>query len=472
MEPLQIHVVHLDSDSGRPVAGSGNQDSESDGQGRAAEADRILNKLASHEFHCVVSDDAITDDRSGKQGDAPDALLLVQSSAALLSDAVQSLRRKFSRTPMLLVSPQQPSDQLLRYLQLGVQDFVFCPFNVEEIRARLLRVVGRRTDDRQDTIERLKHKMGLRHLVGQSEQFQEAIKSLRLIAGCDSTILIRGETGTGKELFARAAHYLSPRSAGPFVAINCGALPLELVENELFGHARAAYTSATTSQHGLIHDADHGTLFLDEVDSLSLKAQTKLLRFLQEKEYRALGSTRTMTADVRVIAATNSNVDEAVKNGQLRLDFFYRLDVLPLHLPGLRDRASDVVLLAEHFLKKYAPDENRCPEFTPDAKSALINYDWPGNVRQLEHVVERAIVLADGHPLIDAVDLRLPLEESEVSFQEAKARAVAKFERGYIENLLAIHGGNITHAARSAKKNRRALWELIRKHGIEAASFK
>jgi len=261
----------------------------------------------------------------------------------------------------------------------------------------------------------------------------------------------------------------------PFVPVNCGAIPAELVENELFGHNRGAFTGATTSMLGLIPEAEGGTLFLDEIDCLPLLAQTKLLRFLQEGEYRPLGSSKSRRADVRVIAASNVNLENAVKEGKLRQDLYYRLNIVSLNLPPLRQRREDIPLLADHFLAKYADEFNRSVSgLSQPAMQKLILYDWPGNVRELENSIERAVMLTETE-CIRELDIILPHAEAGVageSFQQSKAKIINQFERTYIQSLMVAHRGNIAQAARAAKKNRRAFWELIRKHNIDVRSFR
>lgn len=317
--------------------------------------------------------------------------------------------------------------------------------------------------------QELKLKLGLGQLIGESPAFLTEIDKIPTMARCDAIVLITGETGTGKEVCARAIHYLSPRSTKPFIAINCGAIPADLVENELFGHERGAFTDAINAQPGLIHEAEGGTLFLDEIDSLPPLAQVKLLRFLQEKEYRPLGSTKTKTASVRIITATNADLREAVAQGKLRQDFFHRINILSLTLPPLRCRSEDIALLAQHFVTKFAAEFAKpVTHLSPDALCMLLAYPWPGNVRELEHTIERAVAAADGTILGEA-DLALSivkLQKAHESFQAAKDRAVAQFEQTYIKDILLEHGGNISKAARAAGKNRRAFWELMRKHGI------
>jgi len=328
--------------------------------------------------------------------------------------------------------------------------------------------------------EKLRREFGLRQLVGQSPRFQAQWAKLEAASDCDVTVLITGETGTGKELFGRALHYLSARAGGPFMPVNCGALPPDLVENELFGHERAAFTGAAAASPGLVAGAETGTLFLDEVNSLPAHAQVKLLRFLQEKEYRPLGSTRLHPADVRVVAATSAHPEEDVDAGRLRRDLFYRLNVVRLDLPPLRERPEDIPLLARHFLDLFNRRFDRgVPGFSKAAMQALALHSWPGNVRELEHAVERAVVmssLGSGPPrLLEPADLVAPGGRScpaEECFKRAKARAVAEFEQRYIRALLAAHRGNISRAAQAADKDRKSFWLLIQKHAIDVEAFR
>jgi two-component system response regulator GlrR len=406
----------------------------------------------------------------------PDLCFFVFSSAILKQASLLfgSLKRALDGIPTIAVTEAGEPDEILELLKLGVADFITLPLKPFDIYPRIWRLLENAR--RENPLTRtLKERLGLKQLVGESPVFLEQIKKISIVAKTDASVLILGETGTGKELCARAIHYLSPRARLPFVPVNCGAIPQELVENELFGHEAGAFTGATTAKPGLIREAQGGTLFLDEVDSLPLQTQAKLLRFLQEKEYRLLGSTKTVSADVRIIAASNSDLEERVRLGKLRRDLYYRLNVVPLTLPPLRERPEDILLLAKYFSAKYAEAFDKpVPEFSLDAQQLLLCYGWPGNVRELEHVVERAVVFA-AQPTIYSCDLTLPRGESngrQESFQEMKARAVAQFEKAYIQGLLLAHQGNITKAARAAKKNRRAFFELMRKHQIDARQLR
>jgi two-component system, NtrC family, response regulator GlrR len=316
----------------------------------------------------------------------------------------------------------------------------------------------------------------LEHIVGEDARFVAAKDRLRTIAESDAPVLILGETGTGKGVFARAVHYLSSRRGGPFVPVNCGAIPVDLVENELFGHERSAYTGAADSYAGLVAEAERGTLFLDEVDALPAQAQVKLLRLLEEREYRRLGSASLRRADVRVVAATNSEVVAQLEDGRFRRDLFYRLDVLQLDLPPLRERRCDIALLAARFLERYSRRESkRLERFSAEAMQRLSGHTWPGNVRELQNAVQRAVILAKPDQRIMEVhhlEIHGPESTLPESFRAAKQRAIKQFERSYVESMLACCGGNISQAARVAKKDRRAFWELIRKHSIDVARFR
>jgi DNA-binding NtrC family response regulator len=313
-------------------------------------------------------------------------------------------------------------------------------------------------------------------LMGSSERFQIALAHLRKIASVDATVLIEGETGTGKELAARAIHYLGERKHQPFIPVNCGALAESLLESELFGHERGAFTDAKAASAGLVSEADGGTLFLDEVDALSPKAQAAMLRFLQDRSYRRVGSAQTRQADVRIIVATNANLEKLVAARQFRRDLLYRLNVLTLRMPALRERGGDTLELANSFVARFGheyrqPARMLHPEFT----EYLARHDWPGNVRELENVVHRAFLLCEGnqlrHPAIAEDALAAP-DQSAAQFKQAKALAIAQFERRYLDEVLRKNNGNITRAARMAGQDRSAFGKLVRKHGLgEAATL-
>jgi DNA-binding NtrC family response regulator len=318
------------------------------------------------------------------------------------------------------------------------------------------------------------HVVGADMLIGSDPAIRAVREHVARVARLNVTVLLRGETGTGKEVCARALHAVSPRSQKPFVPFNCSAVPSDLLENELFGHESGAFTSASSQRHGLIRTAEAGTLFLDEIDGLPLASQVKLLRFLQFKQYRPLGTPHELTADVRIIAATNANLEDAVATGRVRADLYYRLNIFSITLPPLRERSIDIPTLANYFLDKYA-QEFGIPSVTLNAAAlaALCRYDWPGNIRELESVIQRAVALSTAR-VVTTQDLTLPASASsgEDSFRKAKAKAIRHFETTYIQGLLVAYQGNVTRAAAAAGKNRRALWQLIRKHDIPLEQFR
>jgi len=320
-------------------------------------------------------------------------------------------------------------------------------------------------------------------LIGNSPSFREMMATLHKIAAYDASVLITGETGSGKELAARAIHYLSERRDKPFIPVNCGALPDHLIENELFGHSRGAYTDARESQSGLIAQAEGGTLFLDEVDSLSLKAQVSLLRFLQDGQYRPLGSSRTVSAQVRILSASNVEIGQLVADGRFRADLHFRLNVMELPVPPLRERGGDAELLARHFLAETACRYKVPPkELHPDTLHWLASQSWPGNVRELQNRLQREFLLADG-PVLRIRSSGLPGERRRqpdrrqgftdtLNFNAAKQSMLQAFERSHLMRLMQESAGNISQSARLAGKERRALGKLLKKYRIEASRYR
>jgi DNA-binding NtrC family response regulator len=330
----------------------------------------------------------------------------------------------------------------------------------------------------EDLIRRLQSQEALAELVGRSRALLEAIASIPAIASSDASTLITGETGTGKELVARAIHYLSKRAKNPFVALNCGSLPESLVEEELFGHERGAFTGALSSRRGLIAEADKGTLFLDEINGMPEKAQVALLRVLQEKRFRAIGSNIEHKVDVRVLAASNEAPEKLANSQRFRKDLYYRICIFSVRLPPLRERMSDITLLAEHFLEKHDAPGLR---LSSEAITALQNHDWPGNVRELESCIIRATHLCTGG-LICVSDLfedpgiaarpECIVDIKTEPFKCAKQRIINDFERKYLVDLISSHQGNVTQAARAAGKERRDLGKLLKKHQVDPGNFR
>ncbi len=377
------------------------------------------------------------------------------------------------RPRILVFFEDESPEAAMDLLKAGAEDVLFPPFTEEIVVPWISRQMSEGKSE-ELLLESLKNKLGLRKMIGKTPAFLNEVSKIPRIALCEANVLITGETGTGKEMFARSIHYLGRRAPKPFVAVSCGAIPSDLFENEFFGHERGAFTGALAAQTGLIREAEGGTLFLDDVDCVPPGSQMKMLRFLQEKEFRPLGSARAQHSDIRIIASTNRDVAEAVAQDAFRRDLFYRLNVIPVTLPPLRERAEDIPLLARHFVLKYSEKLDGEPkDIGLDGLQKLMVYDWPGNIRELENIIESAVIFSNRR-LIEAEDISLPGDDTalnELSFNDAKRLAVAQFEKRYIRNALAAHGGNISQSAKAARKNRRAFWELIRKHKIDARHY-
>jgi DNA-binding NtrC family response regulator len=402
-------------------------------------------------------------------------IVVIPSEEPLANCACEWLAARRSGAPVLAILGVSTPDARLRAVASHVDDFVCLPLVREEFHVRLQRLLRPAAIRRAPVQQRLTAALCLAQLVGRDPVFVKAIRELPVMAESDVPILITGETGTGKDLCARAIHHLSARRHRQFIPVDCGALPEQLFENELFGHARGAFTDARGDQRGLAALADGGTLFLDEIDALSHAAQAKLLRFLQGRTYKPLGADRFVDADVRLVAASNRDIEHSVSEKTFRSDLYYRLNVLRVHLPPLRERVDDVPLLAEHFVRTLAANR-RPPALSPAAHEKLRGHGWPGNVRELHNVIQRALLYSRGER-IEADAVRFSTIAGAVaalppagSFRMARALTIAAFERGYIEQLLAKYGGNITRAAVEAGKDRRAFGRLVKKYGIDRST--
>jgi DNA-binding NtrC family response regulator len=408
----------------------------------------------------------------------PSCIFALPSPRESFATLYAAIRRRWQAVPLLAVFCREWNglEGLARCMNDGIDDFLRCPFGPDELAARLVRLLaygksptGLSGPDRRPWQPD--------NLIGRSPAFFRVLDQLHSMSHCDATVLLLGETGTGKEVFGRAVHYLGMRKGHAFIPVNCGSLPDNLLENELFGHAKGAYTDASTSEKGLLRSAEGGTLFLDEIDSLTLGSQVKLLRFLQDHEYRPLGSPRSVTADVRVVAATNANLRRLVEAKMFREDLFYRLNILSLRIPPLRDRPDDIPLLAEHFLNRFRPaNQSTALRFSPAVIHKLVTHNWPGNIRELEGVIYRVAVLCRNQ-VISTADIDLNLDQPEpgpvqANLKEAKQTMVESFERMYLIGLLDNNGGNVSRAAREAGKERRAFQRLVRKYNLNREQFR
>ncbi|HLP44589.1 MAG TPA: sigma-54 dependent transcriptional regulator [Candidatus Kapabacteria bacterium] len=323
----------------------------------------------------------------------------------------------------------------------------------------------------------LRKTLALNLILGESKIIKDLRRKIECLSESDANVLITGESGTGKEPTARGIHYLSSRSTKPFVPVNCGAIPESLFENELFGHVKGAFTDARYQQNGLIGEAGGGTLFLDEVGVITPYIQVKLLRLLQDKEYKPLGDNLSRKANIRIIAATNENLKELVEKGAFREDLYYRLDIVSFNIPPLRERVDDIPILAHHFVEKFS--HLYCKPvrgISAGAMEKLVSYHWPGNVRELENKIQQAIVMTNGE-IIDVHDLQLYMERTIThidyleNFNQAKRKFIYAFEKNYLINLLTRFNGDVVTAAATAGKSRTAFWNLLARHQLNPRHF-
>jgi len=363
----------------------------------------------------------------------------------------------------------------IRAVKLGAYDYITKPFEIEELLLVIDKALGER--NLRHELARLRREVnesyGFENIIARSASMQEVLALVRRIAGSTASVLITGESGTGKELIARAIHYNSPRSQGPFVAVNLAAVPETLIESELFGHKKGAFTDARVDRPGLFVEADGGTIFLDEIGELALPLQAKLLRVLQEHEIRPLGATKTQRVDVRVVAATNRNLESMLADGSFREDLYYRLNVIQLDLPPLRARPEDILPLADHFLTQFGASASPSRRFklAPDAQQLLLAYSWPGNVRELNNVLERGVALCQGDT-IATDDLPNHVREKKpadfLAAAVARRMSLAELEREYIERVLDDEGGNKTRAAQRLGLDRKTLYRKLEEYARTA----
>ena len=395
-------------------------------------------------------------------------------------EILKAARELHPEAVVILITAYGTIESAIEAMRAGAYDYVTKPFRASEIlqvvEKALERVHLRRevTQLRQAVAERF----GFASLVGKSAKMQEVYTQIEKVAAARGAVLIQGESGTGKELVAKAIHFNSPRKSGPFVVIDCAAIPESLQESELFGHERGAFTGAIATKKGLFEEAHGGTLFLDEVSELAPGLQAKLLRALQDGEIRRVGGTKTLHVDARVIAATNRDLAAEVREGAFREDLFYRLNVFPIFLPPLRERREDLPLLVDHFLDRLGQESGTPPKrLSPEALRAMMAYPWPGNVRELEHALERAALLSEGETMTardvpaeilapkDELTVMIP-PDSAAGFKETMARLIRDAEVRLIRRALAQSGGNRTEAARLLGISRRALLYKLNEYNL------
>jgi two-component system response regulator AtoC len=431
----------------------------------AGDGARALSLIATEEFDVVVTD--------------------IRMPGAGGFEVLAAVKARSPSTEVVMMTGYATVGDAVRAMKLGAYDYLEKPFDPDAAALTVAHAAERRRlrDETASLRRELEGIHSFHNLVGKSTRMRDVYRLLEQAAGLDITVLLGGETGTGKELAARAIHYHSSRKERRFVPVNCGALPPDLVESELFGHARGAFTGAATSKTGLFAEAEGGTIFLDEIGDLPLATQVKLNRVLQEREIRRVGENVAIPVDVRVVAATHRDLKAEVQAGRFREDLFYRLNVFPIRLPSLRERTEDVPLLAAHFLEKHARAMRRdIGGFDPDSLRLLASSAWPGNVRELENAVERAVAISSG-PTIRVADLPADLAGpvaflapgpalAAMPYREVVEQAQDRVSREYLVALLTEFRGNVTRAAARAGLERESLHRLLKRHGLRSDDFK
>jgi DNA-binding NtrC family response regulator len=431
--------------------------------GNAAEGERALNSRA----YDLVLLDMMMPDRSGL-------------------DVLSDFRQRDHDTPVFLVTAYASVESAVRALKLGANDFVSKPWNNDKLLIEIQRVIDtQRLASENRLLKRvLKQRYNFPSIIGKSDRMLRMLDLVEQVAPSRSTILITGETGTGKELVAKAIHYSSPRAEAAFITVNCASIPTELLESTMFGHLKGAFTSASQTKKGSFEVANKGTIFLDEIGTIGQEIQAKLLRVIQEREFTPLGSTDTVKVDVRILAATNSDLRELVKEGKFREDLYYRLNVINIPLPALRERKEDIPALIEFFFDKFCQDNGRFLDsrnkaqlrFAPEAMQVLMEHNWPGNVRELENIVERAVVLAsdvivpvDVFPdyLLQASGIRLRRDNGPLPADASLFEIVADYERRVIIERLEQCGWSQTEAAENLRVPLSTLNQKIKRLSIE-----
>jgi two-component system nitrogen regulation response regulator NtrX len=398
-----------------------------------------------------------------------DAVLLDLALPGMDGLGALAVIRGLSNPPaVLMMSGHGTRETAFQCAKNGAFDYIEKPIIAEKLLISLERALGWKRDQ-QEKAELVDRLGAHQQLLGDSPPMQQLRSDIRKAGASQARILVQGENGTGKELVARAVHQISPRAAGPFVRLNCAAIPRDLIESELFGHERGAFTGAVAQKRGKFELANRGTLFLDEIGDMSLDTQAKLLRVLEESEMERVGGTDTIALDVRVVAATNKDLGREIGRGAFREDLYFRLAVITIRVPPLRERGADVVSLAQHYLRRYCEENGRPPkDLTPSASVLLSQYNWPGNVRELRNMMERVVIMLD-EPAVDAVHLRpllLVHKPDEAPFEGNLRDSLEAYERGLIERALSVSQGNIAQAARGLGLDRANLHRKLRRFGL------
>ena len=433
----------------------------------------IKMRLVSGGYDVTTSDNA-EEALSLAQKDAFDLMVLdlklnEEDGISLMED----IHQINPNVPILILTAYGTIKSAVNAMKKGAYGYLTKPFEGHELLLQIDNCLEKKRLSREVKSLRqlVKKKYGFDNIIGKSEKMQKVFEQVTLAAETDSNVYIEGKSGTGKELIAKTLHVASNRKDGPFIALNCAAIPENLMESELFGYEKGAFTGANKNKKGLFAEASGGTFFLDEISEMSLSMQAKILRALEEKEFYPVGSRQTLKVDARIIAASNKNLEQEVERGRFREDLFYRIHVIPIKLPPLQDRKEDIPILSRHFLQKFSKEMGKDIDgFSIDAMQKLISYPWPGNIRELENTIECAVAMAKQNIITQDVILQSQGIDPEglTSFKDAKEN----FEKNYLIQLLELTRGNVSKAAKLAGKYRADVYELIKKYNLKMSDFR
>lgn len=398
-----------------------------------------------------------------------DLRLSEENGIELMGDIIKN----YPKLPIIIITAHGSIESAVEAMRKGAYSYITKPFRNDDLAMQIKNALEKQrlTQEIEYLMNQLDERNNFNPIIGKNKQMLEILELVSRVSKTDCNVIIYGESGTGKELIARAIHQNSNRSNEPFIATNCGAIPEGLLENELFGHIRGAYTDAHESKEGLFAQADKGSIFLDEISNTSMIFQIKLLRVLQEREIKPVGSTKNRKINVRIIVASNTDLQKAVSDGTFRDDLFYRIHVMPVYLPPLRQRKDDIPLLATYFMTEFCKALKKDPlGFSPPALQRMLLYDWPGNIRELRNKIEHAAIVANKNS-IEPGDI-FPERNTTTNVFHSYKDAKERFEREYIENLLKANNGNVTNASKMASRYRADIYKLIKKYNINPEEYK